>query len=114
MTEFVEIMKVAGFPGLVFLIWYLYHQSESGKAEKAREEDAKKWESLLNQVKTDQESKIGLLHEILAQSEKAREREFALLKDTIETMNFHSGQLARIEQKIDTNQFCPITRKERS
>jgi hypothetical protein len=114
MNEIAELLKVAGFPGLVFLIWYLYHQSETAKWQNARVDDAKKWESLLIQVKTDQESKIALLHEILSQSEKAREREFALLKDTIETMNFHSGQLARIEQKIDTNQFCPITRKERS
>lgn len=112
MSEIIELVKVVGFPALIFYIWHLYHQAETTKWATMREDEDKKWGNLVGQLKTDQEAKFNLFRELLQQTERARGSQFQLLRETIETMNFHSSQLARIEQKVDTNQFCPVTRKE--
>jgi len=79
----IDLIKQLGISGLIFLIWYLYHRSQ-----------AQQWQQIFT-----------------AQQER-EERNFELLKDMLETVQYHTGMLARVETKIDTNQFCPITKKE--
>jgi hypothetical protein len=68
---------------LVFLVWYLYHKATVKDYER-RSEDQRLRD----------------------------ERQYNILKEQIETLQYHTGILARMEQKIDTNIFCPLTRKE--
>lgn len=79
----VELVKLAGFPGVIFLIWYLYHRS---------------------QAKT--------LTTIIDQQAEREKNNFELLREMLETNNYHAAVLTRLEQQINNNQFCPIVRKE--
>ena len=36
---------------------------------------------------------------------------FTILKDLLETNQYHAALLSRIESKIDNNMWCPILRK---
>jgi hypothetical protein len=78
-----DLIKQLGISALIFLIWYLYHRSQ-----------VQQWQRLMD-----------------AQQQR-EERNFELLKDMLETVQYHTGMLARVETKIDTNQFCPLTKKE--
>lgn len=37
---------------------------------------------------------------------------FQVLKDLLETNQYHAALLSRIESKIDTNLWCPILKRE--
>ena len=37
---------------------------------------------------------------------------FEILKDMLETNQYHAAILSRIESKIDSNVWCPVLRKE--
>ncbi len=37
-----------------------------------------------------------------------------VLKQMLETSQYQGAQLSRMEQKIDTNQFCPLVKKEQN
>ena len=39
---------------------------------------------------------------------------FEILKDLLETNQYHAALLSRIESKIDNNLWCPILKKEAS
>lgn len=70
------LIENVGFPALIFLIWYIYHQSQ-----------VKAFELIIND-------------------------NFEILKDLLETNQFHAALLSRIESKIDNNLWCPILKKE--
>lgn len=89
-----DIIKQLGVSALIFIIWYLYHRSQVQQQEKQQEQQAQQWQDLF------------------AAQQQREERNFQLLKDMLETVQHHTGLLARVETKIDTNQFCPITKKE--
>jgi len=97
------LVKEIGFPSLLFFVWYIYHKAESAK-----------WTTYLHQVREENGKQFELFQNIIDQGERAREQQFVLLKETIETVNFHSNMLGRIEQKIDTSQYCPLVRKEQN
>lgn len=44
--------------------------------------------------------------------EKLMQNNFEILKDLLETNQYHAALLSRIESKIDTNIWCPILKKE--
>ena len=75
----INLIKYLGFPAVLFLMWYMDHQSK---------------EKHLNTL-------IDLLKD---QVDSAR--------DLIEVTRYHGAVLVRLEQKIDTNQQCPIVRGE--
>jgi len=96
-----ELVKVIGFPALIFFIWFLYHRSES-----------QKWEKLIETYSANQEQQLKFMQNILTQSNTESERIYQLLRDSIEVGNHHSSILSRMEQKIDRNQSCPIVREK--
>jgi len=71
-----KLFQSIGFPAVIFVIWYIYHQAQ-----------VKTFENLMNQ-------------------------NFIILKDLLETNQYHAAILSRIENKIDTNFWCPILKKE--
>jgi len=90
----IELIKQLGISAVIFLIWYLYHRSQVRQWQQQHETDMQQWQLLLK-----------------AQQEREA-RNFELLKDMLETVQYHTGMLSRVETKIDTNQFCPLTKKE--
>ena len=44
--------------------------------------------------------------------EKIIQNNFEILKDLLETNQFHAALLSRIESKIDNNLWCPLLKKE--
>lgn len=81
-TIFLEVIKSVGFPGLIFFIWYLYHQSQVRTFEKLIEEQSKR-----------------------------EERNFTLLQEMLENNIYHSSLLAKISEKMDSNQWCPLVKR---
>ncbi len=91
---FLELVKNIGFPALIFAVWYLYHRSQVKAWELRETSQAKTFET---QIQTMNE------HEV---------RIFQLLNGQLEALQCLVGQVARVESKIDSNQHCPIVRKE--
>jgi hypothetical protein len=98
-ASYVELIKVIGFPALIFLIWYLYHRSENLKWEKNFE--------------AQREMQREMIQGILKQSSEERENQLLRWKEFLETLSLQTSQLARLETKIDSNEFCPITRRQK-
>ena len=97
MTEtqiFLELVKNLGFPALIFAVWYLYHRSQV-KAWEARE--------------TAQNETVRTQMQAMNEHEA---RMFNLLNVQLEALQCLVGQVARVESKVDANQFCPIVRRE--
>jgi len=44
--------------------------------------------------------------------EKIIQNNFEILKDLLETNQYHAALLSRIESKIDNNLWCPLLKKE--
>ncbi|MCD8024185.1 MAG: hypothetical protein LUE64_01475 [Candidatus Gastranaerophilales bacterium] len=76
LNQLSPFIENAGFPALIFLIWYIYHQSQ-----------VKTLETIIND-------------------------NFEILKELLETNQYHAAILSRIESKIDNNLWCPILKKE--
>ena len=82
LTVIIELIENVGFPGLIFLIWYLYHKS---------------------QVKT--------FEKIIEEQSKREERNHGLLREMLETNQYHTSLLAKITEKLDSNQWCPLVKR---
>jgi hypothetical protein len=78
-----EWAKNIGVPGVIFLIWYLYHKAQS-----------------------------GILMKLIEEHTARDNKNFEVLNRYAETLEYHASCLARMEAKIDNNQFCPVARKE--
>ena len=91
---FMELVKNVGFPAVIFLIWYLYHESQ-----------VRLWT-------TTSENNAKIFERILSERNLRDERDFDLMKGIVETMQFQGAIVARMEGKIDNNQFCPIVREK--
>lgn len=92
---FIDVMKNAGIPGLIFLIFYIYHKSQT----KIYEDMAR------NQNK--------IYEDIIKQNTAREDRNFETLGDMIETMQLNIAMLSRIESKIENNTFCPVIRAQK-
>lgn len=91
---FLKLVESVGFPALIFGIWYLYHRSQ-----------VKAWESQL----AAQEKAWG---EQMKAMNVREERVFSLLTGQLEALQCVVAQNARMESKIDSNQWCPLVREK--
>jgi hypothetical protein len=93
-TWIIELIKYAGFPALVFAIWYLYHESQV----KAFGENMK--------------LQVKVFEAISAGQSKREDQNYELLKEMLEISRYQAAILARMDNKIDTNQFCPLIKEK--
>lgn len=49
---------------------------------------------------------------LIIQQEKREERSYQTLKELIESIQYNSAQIAKMGENINSNQFCPLMRKE--
>ena len=88
----VELTKFVGFPALVFAIWYFYHQAQVEAFS----------ENMKLQVK--------VFETISAGQSKREDQNYELLKEMLEIARYQAAILSRMDNKIDTNQFCPLVK----
>lgn len=91
-TLFMELVKAIGFPAVIFVIWYLYHQSQ-----------VKQWDSV-------SKSNMVFFDRILQERSTQDQRDYELLKEVIEVLRYQGALVSRMETKIDNNQFCPLVK----
>ncbi|MDQ7799550.1 MAG: hypothetical protein RDU76_11525 [Candidatus Edwardsbacteria bacterium] len=72
-----------GINALIFLIWFFYHRGQ-----------------------------ISLFTQMINGMQAREQETMKVLKDQTETLQYLSGILGRMEQKIDSNQYCPMIKKE--
>jgi hypothetical protein len=89
----IELIKYVGFPAVIFAIWYLYHQSQ-----------VRLWSE-------NSKSNSEVFERILRERSIRDARDYELMKNQIEVAQMQAAILARLEQKIDTNQFCPMVKE---
>jgi len=85
MTEIaflIEVLKAIGFPALIFVVWYLYHKSQ-----------------------------VEIFRQLLKEQADREERNFSVLKELAETIQATTAILSRMEYKMDSNQWCPISKE---
>jgi len=99
---FIDIVKYAGFPGILFIIFYIYHKAES-----------EKWTQIISNQNQDSERIYDLLKSTMDRQSQEEEKRFLLLQELTESVQFLGVSLSRVETKIDTNQFCPITKNQK-
>ena len=80
---FIEVIKYVGFPALIFVIWHLYHKSTN-----------ENYKQIIN-------STVATFTQIIEGQAKREERNFNLLKDMLETNQYHGSLLAKIVEKIE-------------
>lgn len=122
----IELVKYVGFPVVIFAVWYFYHKSEAQSWRQDRENDQKRWETdrldemnrwkqIFDQQEKHSQRQFELFQNTVNSSTEAQKeesaRQFSLLKDLTETVQYHAAILARMENKIDSNQYCPYTRE---
>jgi len=78
-----DMVKQNGITALLFIIFFLYHRDQVASWKALREADTKR-----------------------------EERTHELFKSQLEVQQAQLAQLARMEQKMDSNSYCPMVRKE--
>lgn len=89
-----ELMKYGGVPVLIFVIWMVYH-----KAQRQADKEA-------------HQATVDTMQKIIEEQAKREVRHFELLKEQIDQQSYQAATLARIEQKVDSNHWCPLVREK--
>lgn len=55
---------------------------------------------------------LDVFSRIMDEQSKREERSYQLLKEMLETSQYNSAIIARVEHKIDTHHQCPVIRGE--
>jgi len=101
-SEFViEMLKNGGLPVMMFIIFILYHKGEN-----------EKWKQRDSSQQIESQRIYDLLKATVELQGKETERQFTLLQNLTESIQYQSACLTRVETKIDNNQFCPAVKKE--
>jgi len=80
---FTEAVAKWGLAALVLVFWYL-----------------------------DSKEQKKLFRTMLAQQQQQADQHFEQTERMIEQLQYFAGQLGRVENKVDTNQLCPMIRGE--
>lgn len=83
-TFFSDVAVKWGLPALVLIFWYL-----------------------------DSRDQKKLFQAMLTQQQQQADQHFAQTQQMLETLQWLGSGQARIENKMDTNQSCPVVRRER-
>lgn len=97
----VEMVKVIGFPAVIFVMWYLDLRSRDKKEAAARESNEKIYQDTKTTFTT-----------LIENMEKNSNKHFDLLKEMLEINNYQGSLLIKMEEHLRTNQYCPYVRKE--
>lgn len=79
---FIELVKYVGFPAMIFIVFFIYHKSQT---------------RILMQIIENMEAREKALNEYMQQQ--------------LETLQCLVGAISRIEYKIDTGMQCPLKKE---
>ncbi len=82
-----DAIKAVGFPAVIFAIWYLYHKSQVRQQKETFESNQKETRNLVDKL-------------------------FALTESCLETIQYNANMMARLVEKVDGNQFCPVIKNQ--
>jgi hypothetical protein len=85
---FVDLIKAIGFPAVIFVIWHLYHKSQ-----------VRAWKEV-NDIHTEETREMF-------------NKLFTLTDNCLETIQYNATVMARLIEKIEGNQFCPLIKEGR-
>jgi hypothetical protein len=130
MTEFnywVEMAKALGLPAAVLFAWW-YHNREQNKLWGQMLESNKSQTAEMMKLNGDQakqtldnyKAQAGQMLDntnkiwssVIDMIRQQLNQQNEVLKGLLENDSYHGAQLARMENKIDTNQQCPLIKKE--
>jgi hypothetical protein len=103
-----SLIKLAGIGIVGFIAWFIAQRGQKQQIDKMGANF-----TMLLRVQSEREEQMlkterELWIKILDEQSRREERNFALLQQMLDRMDYHSGTLSRLEQKIDTKWSCPI------
>lgn len=123
-----ELVKLIGFPGVIFAIWWMSHNTQQKQAEETLNLFKGVLDNQQNQL-TGMKDQVDLLSKMVDMQAKREERQtevftqliestrrsadrnFDLIKEMMEGQQFLGAVITRAEEAIKNNQFCPVMRK---
>ncbi len=121
-----ELLKGWGFPGVMLIAWFFYmnkqgvrdaeREKEVGERTRDHERDlAVKYVGLvasINEANHQREDRlVAAYKDAFAETRTHLERVYTILKENQDILGQQYAQACRMEQKIDTNTFCPTVKK---
>jgi hypothetical protein len=100
LTWLAELIKLIGFPAVIFAIWYVSHLANQKTVETLQQANEETIQSLQHQY-----------DKIIALQKDYSDRNFDLLKDISRTNELQCGLLGELKTMISLNQFCPVVRQ---
>lgn len=99
--SFTDMAVRYGLPAVILIFWYLHN-----------EQQARLFKMALAQNKENTDSLVGVVKMMVQQQQQQAEQHFTQTERMIERLQYLGGLVSRVEDKIDTNQACPVVRGE--
>lgn len=113
---YVEVVKVVGYPALLFIVWYVYHKSTSRQYQENQKASAEQWQQLIKQMQErdvqQQKTDNDQWKQLFEQASRKEQERFELLKSALETVQMHTMILAGMRDKIDALYNQAINRRD--
>jgi len=100
-TFFTDLAVRWGLPAVILIFWYLHTQQQ-----------AKLFNLALEQQESQTKQMVAMVQMMITQQKQQADQQFSQTQKMLETLQYLSGQVNRIDTKAETNQFCPILRGE--
>jgi hypothetical protein len=107
-----SLLKNLGLAGAIWILWYFYHQAAIKILQQQMANQKAAFESTFRVIEQQIVNQKDLFENMLREQRERESQTFTILKEQIETLQYHTGILSRMEQKIDGNQFCPIVKEK--
>jgi hypothetical protein len=106
------VVANVGVCGLLFLVWYLYHKSQTKAWAELQKSQAEQQKLQLQALAKQQEVQLGSYASLIEGHKEREDKNFRIMERYAEVLEYHGACMARVETKIDQNKFCPMVRRE--
>jgi septal ring factor EnvC (AmiA/AmiB activator) len=108
-----RLLGVTGFFGaILFIIWWITHKAANKQIETISHLLVSFHDNLSKQSDQQLKSMTAQYDRMLEMQKTIHQNNYELLKEILELQRIQTQTLAHLEVKVDSNQFCPILRKE--
>ncbi len=106
----IEILKIGGLAGGFLLIFLVYHNAQRKADREFQTTQLETQKAIMKDNAEREERNKELLLKIIEDQKQSKKEDAETMREFIESMNMQIAQNARIEQKIDSNVWCPVVR----
>lgn len=106
LASLLQILKLFGLPGMIFLVWWLDQRSQTRMLSAYREDTQKaliSYKEDMNSQRVMYEANVDLVH-----------RYGALCADLKDIVILNAGQFQMLNDGIHSNLFCPLQRVKKA